>query len=192
MMDFAFVLNSILLGVGLAMDAFSVSVSSGLAEPKMPKKRMSLIAGTFAVFQIIMPVIGYFCVTAFISFFNGFSRFVPYIALALVWYIGGKMIFDSLKNKQDEKPAATLLELLMLGVATSIDALSVGFTVAHYDILSAIICSLIIGVVTFVICMVGLVIGKKFGSIFSKHAGILGGIILIAIGLEIFIKGVFF
>ncbi|MBQ0110483.1 MAG: manganese efflux pump [Oscillospiraceae bacterium] len=190
-MDFAFFINSILLGVGLAMDAFSVSIANGLNEPKMPKKRMSLIAGTFAVFQIIMPIIGYFCVTAFVSFYKGFERFIPYIALALLLFIGGKMIIDTFKNKDDEKPATTLAELMVQGIATSIDALSVGFTIAAYDIPMALISSLIIGAVTFVICVAGLIIGKKFGTVFSKYSGVLGGVILIAIGMEIFIKGVF-
>ena len=190
MMDLAFFINSILLGVGLAMDAFSVSVASGLNEPKMPRRRMSLIAGTFAFFQIIMPIIGYFCVTAFISFYRGFERFIPYIALALLLFIGGKMIIEAIKNKEGEKPATTVSQLIVLGIATSIDALSVGFTVAHYDILMAIISSLIIGVVTFIICLIGLIIGKKFGTVFSKYAGILGGVILIAIGVEIFVKGI--
>lgn len=191
-MDFAFFINSILLGAGLAADAFSVSLASGLNEPKMSKNKMTVIAGTFAVFQTIMPLTGYFCVTAFIAFYKGFEGFIPYIALALLLFIGGKMIFNTINNKAGEKPAVTMSELLILGVATSVDALSVGFTVAHYSVVMAIISSLIIGVVTFAICVAGLIIGKKFGAVFSKYAGISGGVILIAIGLEIFIKGVFF
>ena len=189
-----FVVNSVLLGVGLAMDAFSVSLANGLHEPAMHKKKMCGIAGVFAGFQALMPMIGWVCVHTILQYFQAFEKFIPWIALALLGYIGGKMLFEGIKNEEDDEASAGvgLMALLVQGVATSIDALSVGFTIADYGWVMALVCSLIIAAVTFVICMGGLILGKKFGTAFSNKATILGGVILIIIGLEIFIKGVFF
>lgn len=193
-MDFLFFLNSILFGVGLAMDAFSVSLANGLREPKMRVARMSLIAGTFAFFQIIMPLLGYLAVHTVATYFAWFQKLIPWIALILLLYIGGKMLIEGIRNKEEEDSiqAVTLGALIVQGIATSIDALSVGFTIADLRISEALTEALIIGVVTFGICMGGLEIGKKVGTKLQNKASILGGIILIAIGIEIFIKGVFF
>jgi len=189
--DFLFFLNAVLFGVGLAMDAFSVSMANGLNEPKMKKNRMFLIAGTFAGFQIAMPLIGWLCVHTIATIFESFQKFIPYIALVLLLYIGGKMLYDGIKgNEEDEKTAVTLGALMIQGIATSIDALSVGFTIADYSWAGALIESVIIGVVTFAICMGGLWIGKKFGTKLKSKATILGGVILIGIGLEIFLTGI--
>jgi len=191
--NFLFFLNSILFGIGLAMDAFSVSLANGLHEPKMKKNRMLLIAGTFALFQIIMPIIGWFCVYKIAELFQSFQKLIPWIALILLLYIGGKMLIEGIKNKGEEEAAAVTFGALMVqGVATSIDALSVGFTIAEYPCAMALTESVIIGVVTLFICLAGLLIGKKFGTKLQNKASILGGVILIAIGLEIFITGVFF
>ncbi len=192
--DFIFILNSVLFGIGLAMDAFSVSLANGLNEPKMKKNRMALIAGTFAGFQIAMPLIGWLCVRTIANIFTSFRKFIPWIALILLLYIGGKMLIEGIRNKEEDEEAAAvgLGALMVQGIATSIDALSVGFTIAQYHLIAALTESLIIGVVTFGICIAGLIIGKKFGTKLKNKAAILGGCILIAIGLEIFIKGVFF
>ena len=189
--DLMFFVNSALLGVGLAMDAFSVSMANGLREPGMKHGRMCLIAGTFGLFQIAMPLIGWVCVHTIVEYFKAFEKFIPWIALILLGYIGGKMLLEGIRNKQEEEETAGvgLGALLVQGVATSIDALSVGFTIAEYDALMAVVSASIIGVVTFGICMGGLVIGKKFGTKLSNKASILGGVILIGIGLEIFIRG---
>ncbi|MGN0989310.1 MAG: manganese efflux pump MntP family protein [Eubacteriales bacterium] len=189
--DSVFFINSVLLGVGLAMDAFSVSLANGLGEPDMKKGKMTLIAGTFAFFQALMPMLGWVCVHTVVQYFEAFEKFVPWIALILLGYIGGKMLIGGLRVKggEVEKPAVGFGALMLQGIATSIDALSVGFTISEYDWLMALICALIIAAVTFVICMAGLVIGKKFGTKLSNKADILGGAILIVIGLEIFIKG---
>lgn len=186
--NFLFFLNSILFGVGLAMDAFSVSMANGLNEPKMGSARMCTIAGTFGAYQIIMPLVGWFCVHAIAEAFESFQKFIPWIALILLLYIGGKMLIEGIKNKDaaEEKPAVGFGALMVQGIATSIDALSVGFTIAEYTWLAALVEALIIGVVTFSICMGGLAIGKKFGTKLAGKASILGGIILIAIGFEIF------
>ncbi|MCQ2446104.1 MAG: manganese efflux pump MntP family protein [Clostridia bacterium] len=187
---FLFFLNSVLFGAGLAMDAFSVSLANGLNEPKMSRRRMCLIAGTFAGFQIGMPLLGWVCVRTLAKAFAAFEKFIPWIALILLCYIGGKMLWEGLHATEEETaPAVSLAELMIQGIATSIDALSVGFTIASYDAPMAIVESVIIGVVTFFICIAGLLIGRKFGTRLAGKASILGGAILIAIGLEIFITG---
>lgn len=190
--SFVFFLNSVLLGVGLAMDAFSVSMANGLGETDMPRGKMLAVAGTFAGFQALMPMLGWVCVHTVVEYFSAFQKFIPWIALLLLAYIGGKMLIEGIRSgaEQPEGAALSAGTLLLQGVATSIDALSVGFTIAGYSWLSALVESLIIAAVTFVICMGGLVIGKKFGTALSNRAQILGGVILIAIGLEIFISGI--
>lgn len=191
-----FFVNSFLLGVGLAMDAFSVSLANGLNEPNMKKSKMILIAGVFAFFQALMPMIGWFLVHALCSCFSNFTKIVPWIALILLSIIGIKMIFEGKgenENSEDEKSLTLGIGILLLqGIATSIDALSVGCTISEYGFVMALICALIIALTTFIICMIGLLIGKNFGTKLSGKANIFGGIILIIIGIEIFVKGVFF
>ncbi len=188
---FIFALNSMALGFGLAMDAFSVSLANGLHEPQMKLKRMFLIAGTFAFFQFLMPLLGWICVHTLLEYFNAFSKLIPYIALGLLSFIGGKMLIEGIKGEEGDSEEVGKGALFVQGIATSIDALSVGFTIAHYQLLEAVIASLIIGAVTLVICLAGLKIGRTFGMKLAGKASILGGVILIAIGLEIFITGVF-
>jgi len=192
------ILNSLLLGAGLAMDAFSVSIANGLEEPTMRKGRICAIAGVYAVFQFAMPLIGWFFVHSLAIAFRAFQPFIPWIALVLLVFIGSKMIWEGFAKKTpgDKEEAEdgfssgkiTFGVLLIQGVATSIDALSVGFTTADYTVLSAILSSFIIGIVTFLICAAGLIFGKKLGEKFSDKATVIGGIILIGIGIEIFIK----
>ncbi len=194
--DFMFFFNSALLGVGLAMDAFSVSLANGLNEPNMKKGRLLPMAGVFAAFQFAMPMIGWVCVHTFANYFSAFQKFIPWIALVLLCFIGGKMLIEGIKKKdcQNEdcpKSRISFGALMVQGIATSIDALSVGFTIAEYDALQAFISCLVIAVVTFVICACGLAIGKKFGTKLSGKAGILGGAILIFIGIEIFVSNIF-
>ena len=190
-MDLLFFVNAILFGVGLAMDAFSVSVANGLNEPNMSKTKEMAIAAVFGVFQFAMPIIGYLCVHYLVEAFTSFQKYIPWIALILLLYIGGKMLIEALKNEtQEEKPTIGFMALLIQGIATSIDALSVGFTIANFRFIEALIESIIIGVVTSIICVFGVYIGKKFGNKFSKTAGIVGGVILILIGIEIFFTGI--
>jgi len=187
----SFFVTSIMLGVGLAMDAFSVSLANGLNEPTMKKSRMCGVAGIFSAFQFAMPMIGWICVSTVARLFEAFEKFIPWIALILLGYIGEKMLYEGIKSKETEevKTAVGLKGLLVQGVATSIDALSVGFTISDYNWIEALIACLLIGVVTFFICYVGLGIGKKAGTKLAGKAGIFGGVILILIGLEIFITG---
>ena len=191
---FIFLFNSILLGVGLAMDAFSVSLANGLNEPCMKRRRMCVIAGVFSFFQFAMPLAGWICVHTIAQAFGSFEKFIPWIALVLLLFIGGKMLIEGLRGEDSdcEKAAVSVGALLVQGVATSIDALSVGFTISEYSAASALVCCLLIAFVTFAICMTGLFLGKKFGTKLATKASILGGVILIAIGIEIFITGVFF
>lgn len=192
MWNFRFFFNSILLGVGLAMDAFSVSMANGLHEPKMKKKRMCGIAGVFALFQALMPMIGWICVHTIVQYFRAFEKFIPWIALFLLLYIGGSMLLEGIKGEEDEEEHRVgKRALLVQGIATSIDALSVGFTIADYGFVMALVCSLIIAAVTFFICYGGVEIGKTVGTKLSTKASILGGVILIFIGIEIFVTGVF-
>ena len=189
--SFVFFLNSGLLGVGLAMDAFSVSLANGLHDPHMSRRRGTIIAGTFAGFQAAMPMLGWVCVHTIVELFSSFEKFIPWIALALLGYIGGKMLVEGIKGEEAEEAAELSAGALFVqGVATSIDALSVGFTISEYGWGMALVCSLIIAVVTFFVCTAGLSLGKKFGTKLSGRASILGGVILIGIGLEIFITGV--
>ena len=137
-------------------------------------------------------MVGWVCVRTILQHFQAFSKWIPWIALGLLSYIGGKMLLEAFKKEEEEEtPGVGIGALIIQGIATSIDALSVGFTIAEYQLVMALVCALIIAAVTFVICMAGLSIGKKFGTRLANKANILGGVILIAIGLEIFITGVF-
>lgn len=196
--DIVFFFNSILLGVGLAMDAFSVSLANGLAEPEMKTGKMNLIAGTFGFFQAFMPMLGWVCVHTVVRHFKVFEKFVPWIALILLLYIGGKMLIESIINIRKGREGETVDirgvsfgALMIQGIATSIDALSVGFTISSYGVIQAAVCAAIIAAVTYCISMGGLCIGRKAGTRLSNKAGILGGSILIFIGIEIFVTGVF-
>ena len=188
-----FFFTNIFLGIGLAMDAFSVSLANGLNEPCMKKTKMCAVAGVFAAFQALMPMTGWVCIHTIVQDFTFFEKLIPWIALVLLCFIGGKMLVEGIHgNDEDacEKPGVGLAALLIQGVATSIDALSVGFTIADYNLPSALLAAFIIALVTFVICMAGLIIGRKAGTRMAGKAGILGGVILIFIGIEIFITGI--
>ena len=162
--NFLFFMNSVLLGVGLAMDAFSVSLANGMNEKNM---------------------IGWICVHTIVQVFGQFQKFIPWIALILLLYIGGSMIKESVQSEEEKKEVKRLsfAVLMMQGIATSIDALSVGFTTAGYGLVMAVVCSLIVAVVTFVICETGLCLGKTLGTKLSGKADVLGGVILIGIGI---------
>ena len=197
-LDRFFLINSIGLGAGLAMDAFSVCIANGLREPEMPLPRRIMMAGIYAFFQFMMPLIGWVCVRFIEETFSAFRKFIPWIALLLLLYIGGEMLIEAFRNKketQDDESggvkSAALLPmktLLIQGVATSIDALSVGFTISGYGVSEALLAALIIAAVTFAICLSGLKLGRAFGTKLERYAGLIGGTILIIIGLEIFIK----
>ena len=138
-----------------------------------------------------MPLIGWICVRTVVQYFSAFEKFIPWIALVLLLFIGVKMLIDGAKNKDGEqKPALGIGALLLQGVATSIDALSVGFTISHYVFWQALVAVLVIMAITFGICLAGVFLGKKFGTKLAGKATIIGGIIIIAIGIEIFLTGI--
>ena len=193
-LGFQFFFINLSLGVALAADAFSVSLANGLNEPCMRTRKACGIAGMFALFQGVMPMLGWICIHTLLEYFQAFEPFIPWIALALLGFIGGKMLYDGIKGEDCECGCTRIgfIGLLVQGVATSIDALSVGFTIAEYDLPAALLAAGLIALVTFIICAVGVLIGRKVGTKLAGKASILGGTILIAIGLEIFITGVFF
>ena len=188
-------LTSLGLGVGLAMDACAVSMSNGLNEPKMKFGKVFLIAAMFGFFQALMPMIGWVCVSLIVNQFEQFAKWIPIVALVLLVIIGGKMLFDGISNKgegEQKRRRLTFGVLLVQAIATSIDALSTGFSlvdIAGNSVWSALLSVGIIAVVTFGICVGSVYLGKKFGTKLGNKAQIVGGVILIAIGLEIFIKG---
>lgn len=210
-MIFFLAFNSVMLGIGLAMDAFSVSLANGFADHNMKRGRRIQIAGCYALFQFMMPVIGWFLVHNAAIFFEGFQRFIPWIALILLAIIGGKMLVEGILDRKAEMhcpndrncnkcteekcrkygidPEAGSISnrlLIMQGIATSIDALSVGFTISDYNTLQTLVSAFIIGGVTYVICYIGLKLGIIFGTKLASFAKIIGGLILIGIGIEIF------
>ena len=191
--SFLFFLNSALLGVGLAMDAFSVSMANGLHDPGMSRKRMCIIAGTFGVFQAVMPMTGWVCVHTIVELFSSFEQFIPWIALILLGYIGGKMLIEGIKGEEAEEAAELSAgALFMQGVATSIDALAVGITFAFLDV--AILPSAgLIALTTFVLSALGVALGSLCGQKLQARAKALGGGILILLGIKILLEhlGVF-
>lgn len=196
---FVFFFNSLMIGIGLAMDAFSVSLTNGLREPNMKASRATLISLIYAIFQFAMPLIGWTFVHCLLSLFNAIKNFIPLIAFILLTYIGIKLIIDGISSRKDNnieennvsinRKELSFKILILQGIATSIDALSVGFTISNYNFSAALLSSLIIGVITFIICFIGIILGKKIGTKLSYGASILGGIILIVIGAEILISG---
>lgn len=191
MFGLSFFLTSLGLGVGLAMDAFSVSLADSLREPEMSGGRKAIIAGTFGLFQFLMPVIGWFFVHELVSLINVLTRFTPWISLFLLVYLGIVMI----REKEDETAEGTLRkigagELIIQGIATSIDALSVGFTISDYTAQMALVSGLIIGVTTFILCWTALHTGHIFKGKLKVKETTIGGIILILIGIKVFLDGV--
>lgn len=206
---FDLILISLGLGVGLAADAFSVSLTNGLSEPCGTKRRAAVIAAVYALFQMAMPLLGWFLVSNMAKQFEVLNRFIPYVALALLLFIGGKMLLEAIHEIREKRkhgpsvcnsdpcacPAtalkrASVATLLIQGVATSIDALSVGFTISHYNFAQALLCGGIIAVITFALCFAGVLIGRKFGTKLAEKAGLLGGTVLILIGIHIFLDGI--
>lgn len=189
-MNISFVIQSILLGVGLAMDASTVSMTNGLNEPQMKVKKVILVAFMYAFFQGLMPFIGYLCGSTFI---NIIAKYVPWIALILLGFIGGNMLIDGIRNKEEEKEdkKLTFKTLLVQAIATSIDALSVGLIMIGYSKIQLTIALLCVSITTFVLSFVSVYIGKKFGTLLENKAAIIGGIILIGIGIEIFVSSFF-
>lgn len=175
-----------LIGIGLSMDAFAVSICKGLSMQKIDKKYTLCIGLFFGGFQALMPLTGYLLGSQFSGYIERFDHWIAFVLLAL---IGFNMIKESREEEEEEKPYAgvNFKELLILAVATSIDALAVGVTFAflQVNIVSAIT---IIGCTTFVISIAGVYVGTVFGSRYKSRAELTGGIILILIGLKILLE----
>lgn len=188
-----FVLNSIFLGVGLAMDAFSVSMADGLNEPDMGRRKMLGICGCFAAFQAAMPMLGWYSVRRMLCAFKALIPLIPWACLVILCLIGGSMILEAFHQPEGEcQPRKLTGKVLFLqGLATSLDALSVGFAIAEYGFSMAAVSAAIIALVTFPICLVGVLLGRKVGMSLSCRAMLLGGGILIAVGIEIWARGIF-
>ena len=219
-MNLIFIIASILLGVGLAMDAFAISIANGISRPDAKCRYVMKVTAVYAFFQFAMPMIGWVMVHEAAKALGAFNKLVPWIALVLLAFLGGRMILEGVRcgksgaevcsdggivknsnaevcskaavSKASETQPAELtgMTLFMQGVATSIDALSTGFTISSYDAEAAIVCSSIIAAVTWIMCFIGMRIGAKVGELFSAHAAIVGGVILVIIGIEVFAKDV--
>lgn len=187
MSDLFFIVSSVLLGVGLAMDAFSVSMANGLNEPEMRRRKRLLIAGVFGGFQGLMPLLGWLAVHTIVEIFSAFSRFVPLLGFILLLFVGGKMLVEGIRAWNDDEVENEILKkrvLFVQAIATSIDALSIGFTIADYSLIRAFICALIIAAITFGLCIIGLRIGRYFGVKLAGKASVIGGLILIGIAIK--------
>ncbi|MCH5199777.1 MAG: manganese efflux pump [Oscillospiraceae bacterium] len=191
-------LELLLLAIGLAMDAFAVSIGNGLSMKKQNPKAALAIAFSFGLFQALMPTLGYFLGSAFEDIIRQFDHF---IALIFLGFIGGKMIFDGIKEliadkkgETEELPEFRLTfgKLLVQAIATSIDALIVGVSFAALPDVNIWTAVLLIGAVTFAISLIGVFSGKKFGQLLGSKAEIFGGVILVGIGLKVFIEHIFF
>ena len=190
MSDLFFIVSSFFLGLGLAMDAFSVSMANGLNEPKMRKRKRIMIAGGFGGFQGLMPLLGWLAVHTIVEIFSAFAKFVPLLGFILLLLVGGKMLMEGIWSWNEESVEDVVLKkrvLVVQGIATSIDALSVGFTIADYSFVRAFICSVIIATITFGMCLIGIRIGRYFGVKLAGKASVLGGLILIGIAIRLVI-----
>ncbi|MEG0570920.1 MAG: manganese efflux pump MntP family protein [Oscillospiraceae bacterium] len=178
------------IAIGLSMDAASVSMTNGMCYKKQYKLRQTLLTAlAFGIFQAVMPLIGYFAGTVFSGLFQAFDH---WIALILLGIIGGKMLFDGIRNEDEQKAGEFSIKMLLVqAVATSIDALAVG--VSFTNLVKNIgVAALIIGVTTFILSFIAVFIGKRLGDKLNSKAQIFGGTILILIGLKIFIEHMFF
>ena len=184
------IIELLLISVGLAMDAFAVSVCKGLNMSKINYKNAGIIALFFGAFQGFMPLIGYFLGTRFQRYTQSIDH---WIAFGLLVFIGGQMIFEVFKGEEEawdeDGDKLQLKQLVILAIATSIDALAVGITFALLDGGVGIITSvLMIGIVTFIISFMGVIIGNRFGNKYESKAQLAGGIILVLIGLKILLE----
>ena len=183
------IVESLLLGVGLAMDAFSVSLVNGMSMPDMKRKKACETALVFGLFQTLMPLLGWVFVHWVLEAFSATRQAIPWIGFLVLAGIGGHMLWEGFRRDQTHTTQEIHLgSLLLQGLATSIDALSVGFAMADSGLGDAVMESCVIGLVTFAICMAGVRIGRRIGVRLADKASILGGIILIAVGLRILLS----
>lgn len=178
------IIEIILLSIGLGMDAFAVSVCKGISIKKMDYKKSIIIGLYFGAFQALMPVIGYFLGETFSEFISNIDHWIAFILLTI---IGGKMIKDAIsKEKENENynDDISFKTMIVLAIATSIDALAVGITFAFFKV-NVLLSVTLIGIITFILSVIGTKIGNRFGNKYEKNAELIGGTILILIGLKI-------
>jgi putative Mn2+ efflux pump MntP len=175
------IVTVVLIAIGLAMDAFAVSIAKGITVTQNRRRTAFLLASLFGGFQALMPAIGWLAGIGLQDLIMGIDH---WIAFGLLGFIGAKMIYDSVKGEDDKEEDVTLTLALILAIATSIDALMVGLSFAFLET-SILIPILIIGLITFVLCLVGFVFGSSMGRVFGRRIRILGGVILILIGIRI-------
>jgi manganese efflux pump family protein len=178
------ILSIIAIALGLAMDAFAVSIASGAAYKQLHIKHIFLMAIFFAGFQAIMPLVGFGAGQSINAYIDAYDHWVAFIILA---FVGGKMIFEAFELKKTTNNPAQIGILLALSIATSIDALAVGFTLSFLS-LSIFISVAVIGIITFVLSILGVYMGKRFGHLFENKIEIIGGVILILIGVKILLQ----
>ena len=175
----------ILIGIGLSMDAFAVSVCKGLSMKRLSIKKSLIIAAYFGLFQALMPVIGYFVGKTLSSYVEAVDHWIAFALLAL---IGANMIRESFSKEENKSnDSVNFKTMLLLAIATSIDALAVGVTFSFLKV-NLLLSVIIIGVITFILSLLGVKIGNKFGDKFDSKAELTGGIILILIGLKILLE----
>ena len=177
-----------LIGIGLSMDAFAVCATNAVVYKNTDKKRGFIMAVCFGVFQAVMPTIGYFLGSAFSDYIKALDHI---IALILLAFIGVKMIIDAFKGESVGQKI-TLPMIIVQGIATSIDALAVGISFAALQSIRIFPAVALIGLTTFVLCVIALIVGKRFGKLLNNKAQLVGGLILISIGIKIFVEHTFF
>lgn len=186
-----FIISSVLFGFGLAVDAFLISLAGGMNEPNAKRGKILASALVFALFQFIAPMTGWICVRTVAERFLFFKECLSCIALAVLLFLGIKMLVEGLRKngKEEEKPKSGIGALLVRAAVSSLDALSMGFTIAEYSLPTAVIGSAIIAAITFLTYTAGFFIGRKFGVKLADKAMVIGGILFIVMALEVFFRG---
>ena len=179
------IFQAVILGITLAMDAFSICISKALACNEVKLKIGVKMGFTFGIFQAVMPLIGFMIGNSFYNLIKDYFNIVSFIILV---FLGGKMIYECINSDDDNNSDISFRELIMLGVATSIDALAAGFIFSGKDVSMVLISCLIIGVITFFICLIGYIFGAKLGRIIGEKGELIGGIVLILLGVKFLIE----
>ncbi len=183
------IIEKLFLAIGMATDAATVNISNGMQQ-KLQARQVLAISFSFGFFQFVMPLMGYALANSF--FAQYVNKAIPYIALILLGFLGGKMLYEAFKKDDEEEnnPKITIKKVIMQSIATSIDAFSIGILLVPYSFNEALLTVFLIGIVTVILPFIGFYVGRKFGDLFKSKAEIVGGLILIIIGIEIFLKGI--
>ncbi|MCH5163354.1 MAG: manganese efflux pump [Clostridiales bacterium] len=188
-MDGVIYINGLLFGLGLAVDSFLIALTDGLDNPNVKIGKLALLAAMFAAFQILMPMLGWLCMHTVAVYVDYFDKVLSWIAFAVMLFFGVRMIVDGVKKQPLERKERDIgiSAVILQCFVTSVDSLAVGFAIANYTVISALVCSIVIGSVTFIMFCLGYTVGKRFGLRFADAASVIGGIVFIGIGIEILI-----